>query len=174
MARPTGIVYSDFTGNMSDDSGIALRARQVLAKIFRKVVGKTMFSDVALPISDATTQTALSDLKFYVKKGKKYRIEGVLITGGTAGGLKASITGPASTTLRVNMTSFVAAASATGQVTALATLGAGAASNFTLTLDGYIEPTANGYLGISASQASSNATATTVYAGSWVKLINVK
>jgi len=174
MARPTDLIYTDFTSNLSDDTGIALRARNILAKIFRVVVGKTITTAVSLPISDATTQTALTQLRFYVKKGRKYRLEANLLTSGTAGGLRSTITGPVGTTLISNSTSYVVAGSASATTTALATFGAGAASNFIVSMDGYIQPIANGYVGISASQAVSSATPTVVAVGSRARLIRVK
>lgn len=169
MARPTNITYSDFTSSLQGPTGLGRLAQKALSTVFRRVVGRTVAADV----SNATTTLAnVTGLSFNVKKGKRYRVMGELLTAIGTQGLKAAvnITNQTSPTMFINFvhTSAVTTTTAT-QVTTNGGTSTGLASVLQVSIDGFVVPDANGVLTIQ-SAAFAAGTALTKQ-GSWASVI---
>lgn len=170
MARP--IVREDFTSVMQEDGGFPLSQKNVISKLFKQgVIGKVLTSDQT--VTSSTTLTSVSDLRFNVKKGKKYRIHGVLFADGTGatGGIKATMThsGQSSPTL-IGTTTIVSASAVAAEALTTASATGSAVGALIVYIDGYFVPDANGTITVQFAQNTSDSTGAVLKAGSFVRL----
>lgn len=170
MTRP--VVREDFTHTLQEAGCFSSAEKNELKGAFaRGVTGKVLTSDQTVALSAALT--SVTDLRFNVKKGKKYRIHGVLLTSGTGatGGIKATMThtGQTSPTL-YGTTVYSAVAGTTVEALTTAAATGVAAAVLKVEIDGYFVPDANGTITLQFAQNTSDATAATLKVGSFVRV----
>lgn len=158
---------------LNSDSQFNIRQKLTLSKLFRHgVVGKVQTADQTVT---ASTTLVDSELRLPVKKGRKYRIEGVLHPSTTATpGFKACLTysGQSSPTLTGTI-AYTGSGTSGYRVEALAsgTATGGATAYMRLTIEGYFVPDGNGYITVQFAQNTSDAAGATLKAGSWLRLV---
>ena len=171
MTRP--IAVNDFMDSLNLTNIWSLLEKGSLGKIFRRVVGKSLLTNAT-----SVTSTGLVDvagLTFNVRKGQKYRLEGCMLTLGSAvGGVKFSFTVSGQTSPTVVLTGAGVTASTLDVQRALSGGVIYTAAGIVLKVDinGYYIPDANGVAQLQWNQNTTNGTST-LYAGSWLKLIRV-
>lgn len=171
MARP--LVVNDFLDNVNMTGSWSELQKGSLRKTFRRVNGKTLQANQSITSSSVVADVA--GLDFNVQKGQKYRIEGTILTLTSASGLGLFLTvsGQTSPTVVLTGTGYVAAASATQRaLTGTSIYDAATASVFKVDVNGFYVPDGDGVAKLQAD-LNTGSTASTVYAGSWLKLIRV-
>jgi len=173
MARPNiATQVPDYLNTLNISPNFSLIEKGVLAKCFRRLSGRSVAANVA---ATTTTLADVDGMQFTLKKGSKYRIDGKLLTLGDAtGGIKAALTstGQTSPTIVLTGTADLAASSATQRALSGGTIFSAAGVIFTVTVSGYIIADGNGTLTLQFAQSAANGTST-LYAGSWIKLVKV-
>lgn len=175
MARPTlATQVNDFLGSLNATTSFDLMEKSILRKLFRRAVGKTVN---ATQTSVTATPADVPGVTFNVSKGSTYRIQGRLqakagnATGGVLIGLTAS--GQTSPTVAIVTTATAAAAAVAAQVTAFGTLITTATAALMVEVDGVFTADGNGVLQLQFGQSVTNATAATLYKGSWLQVLKV-
>lgn len=171
MARPMG--PNDFLDSLNLSPIFSSQEKINLGKIFRRTVGKTLRTTQTA--TSSTTYADVSDLTFNVKKGAKYRIEGKLLTLGDAGGIKLqlNVTGQTSPTVVINGVGTLAAAVVAQQALTGGVIIASTSAFLQVDVNGYYIPDKDGVMTLQFAQNASNPAASTLYAGSHIKLIRV-
>lgn len=175
MARPNlATQVNDFLCSLNIAANFSLIEKKVLGKLFRRLSGKTVNANVT---SVTATPADVQGLTFHVNKGATYRVQARLqakagnATGGVLVGLTAS--GQTAPTVAITTTATAAAAAVAAQVTAFGTLITTATAALMVEVDGYFTADGNGLVQLQFGQSVTNATAATLYRGSWLQVLKV-
>lgn len=171
MARPAD--EQDFLDTLNVAPSFSALQKSNLRKIFKRTVGKTLRTTQT--VASSATYADVPDLTFNVKKGAKYRIEGKLLTLGDAGGIKLqlNVTGQTSPTVVINGVGTLAAAVVAQQALTGGVIIASTSAFLQVDVNGYYIPDKDGVMTLQFAQNASNPAASTLYAGSHIKLIRV-
>jgi len=168
------IVVLDGSLNVQDGSGLYVNANPFNTTIeYLKVLSANQ------TFTSTTVATAISELGIPVVAGETWLVEGeIFYAGSTAGDLKLSWTVPANTAQRwsaraladaatgvISSSSFIQTNTTDSEQAAGAITGIDTATS----VKAYFKMTASGSLTLEAAQNTSDATATTVYAGSYLR-----
>lgn len=175
MARPNlATQVNDFISSLNLSTNFSLIEKKVLAKLFRRLSGKTV---AATQTTVTSTPADVPGQTFNVRKGSTYRIQGRLpfkagnATGGVLLGLTAS--GQTSPTVAITTVATSAGAAVAAQVTSFGTLITTATAALMVEVDGYFVADGNGVLQLQMAQSVTNATAATLYKGGWFQVLKV-
>lgn len=151
---------------------IVLETKAMLTKLVNKQMGKSLQAD-------ATRTTVilvdLPDFTFYLKKGRKYRIEGNFLLPSTpvGGGIKVAAVIAGAPNMEIEGIATAAAAVAAARSAASGTpFIAATALALNAQFTGIVTPSVNGTIVFQAAQNAASGT-TTIKAGSWVKCCEV-
>lgn len=170
MARP--LVVNDFLDNVNMTGSWSELQKGSLRKTFRRVVGKSVATNVSLTDD---TYADVPGMSFNVQAGQKYRIEGTLLTlGDTTGGIKAqlSVSGQTSPTVVLTGMAALAASNVTQRALTGGVIFSAAGVIFSIDVNGYYIPDGDGVMTLQVAQAANSGTST-LYAGSFLKVIRV-
>lgn len=164
---------TDFTHPIKRNGSMLVTVKQAVMSCLRALAGKTVQNGNATTVNASIVQTNIAGISFKVRKNKQYRIKGVLLasTGATPGlAVGIALPGSSAATGTVNYTYLSAAAGATQVITGAAVLSSAstgaAVAVLEVDIEGFFIPDVSGIVTITFAQNTSNATNSTILAGS--------